>query len=269
MTALTFTSKCEIRNFLDGDEYKIVKLFNDVYGSLAGYVPRTVEYWRWCCLKRPDVTKSGIFLAFDEGTGDLEGYVVAGLSGNIWEFCCRPDREEVALTLLDRAVSYLESMSVSAANLNVPEDDDFLNKVCKKMDFAKVNVNKMFVGVLSFNKLVSLLIQDKTAPICKKFNEKICIIVKDAPFWIEKAVSVNIYNDEVDVSEDMLESPTISVQTDFKTLSSVLFGILSPWRAFLGFKMSIKPFWKVPTLMGFLNSISLDNSWFWPLADFG
>ena len=55
-----------IRNFVEGDEERIVKLFNEAYGNFSGYVPRTVEYWRWCCLKRPDVRKDGIFLLFNK-----------------------------------------------------------------------------------------------------------------------------------------------------------------------------------------------------------
>lgn len=71
-------NRYELRNFVEGDEEKIVKLFNDAYARFSGYVPRTVEYWRWCCLKRPDVRKDGIFLVFDKGAGNFEGYV--GLS---------------------------------------------------------------------------------------------------------------------------------------------------------------------------------------------
>lgn len=259
----------KLRNFVDGDEKQIIELFNDVYREYCGYVPRTVDYWRWCCLKRPDVHKDGIFLVFDEETGSLEGYAVVGLSGNIWEFCSKPNREDVALLLLDKAIDYLKERGVTSVNVNVPETNKALNEACRKMGFARVDLQKMFVGMLSFSKLFSILAQDKKDFLCERFNEEICIVIKDAPFWIEKAVSIGINGDEVKVSESLLESPTIFVRTDVKTLSSILFGVQNPWRAILSFKVYVKPFWKIPRLINFFNSIRLSDSWFWPLSDFG
>jgi len=258
-----------LRNFADGDEEEIVKLFNEVYGGFGGYVPRTVEYWRWCCLKRPDVRKDGIFLVFDKETGDLEGYAVVGLSGNVWELCSKPNREDVALTLLERATSYLEEMGVSSVNLNVPEGDEALNEACRKMGFARVDVHKMFVGVLSFKRLISMLLEDRMEVLSKRFKEKICIRVEDAPFWIEKSISISVNDRGVKVFEGPMDSPTFSVRTDMKTLLSILVGVLSLRRAFLSFRIRVKPFWKIPAAKLFLSSIRIKSPWYWPLGDFG
>jgi hypothetical protein len=257
-----------VRNFVDGDEKRIVELFNRVFGNFSGYVPRTVEYWRWCCLERPDVRRDGIFLLFDEESGNLEGYVVAGLSGNIWEFCCIPSLD-VALFLLDRAIRYLEDMGVSAVNVNVPEGCDVLNEACRKAGFARVDVHKMFVGVLSFSKLFSILIEDRKNFLCNRFEEKFCVMIRDAPFWVEKALSIDINREGVNVFEGSIDSPTVSVKTDVKTLSSVLFGVMNPVHAVLRFKMRVKPFWKTPRFVEFLDSVRLRDAWFWPLGDFG
>ncbi|MEM2440179.1 MAG: hypothetical protein QW493_03060 [Candidatus Bathyarchaeia archaeon] len=258
-----------IRNFTEGDEEGIVQLFNESYARFGGHVPRTVEYWRWCCLKRPDVRKEGIFLAFDKETGDLEGYVVAGLSGNLWELCVKPDRKEVALILLEKAVDYLEEMGVSAVNVNVPEDDEALNEACKEMGFARVDVHKLFVGALSFGKLISMLAcKVENAPLAN-LKETICIKIDDAPFWVEKAVSIRVEGGKMEVLEGLIESPTIHVKTDVKTFLAVLMGVLSPRRALLNLKMRIKPFWKIPALNRFLCLLQISDKWFWPLTDFG
>jgi len=258
-----------LRNFVDGDEEEIVRLFNEVYGGLGGYVPRTVEYWRWCCLKRPDVRDDGIFLVFDEETGELEGYAVVGLSGNVWEFCSRPDREDVASVLLEKIINYLDEMGVSSVNLNVPGNDEVLNNACIKMGFAKVNVHKMFVGVLSFRRLISTLLKDKAEFLSRRFKERICIRVEDAPFWIEKAIYISVNDGGVKVLEGPMESPTILVKTDVKTLLSVLVGVLSLRRALLSLRIRVKPFWKILAVKSFLSHIRIDCSWYWPLGDFG
>ena len=259
----------ELRNFMDEDEERIVELFNDVYGRFSGYVPRTVEYWRWCCLNRPDVKRNGIFLVFDRETGDLAGYVVVGLSGNIWELCVRSNCGDAALTLLDRAITYLEDAGVSAVNVNVPKSDETLNEACRKMGFAMVDVHKLFVGVLSFRKLISIFARSKVDVLTKKFNERICIIVKDPSLWIERAVSIKVDDRGIDVFEGMIESPTVSVKTDAKALLAVLVGALNPKQAFLSFRIRVKPFWKAITMESFLRSLRMDASWFWPLGDFG
>ena len=260
--------KYTVRNFVNGDEKRIVELFNRVFENFSGYVPRTVEYWRWCCLERLDVRRDGIFLIFNEENGALEGYAVVGLSGNIWEFCCVPSLD-VALLLLDEAIRYLEDMGVSAVNVNVPESCDVLNEACRKAGFARVDVHKMFVGVLSFSKLLSILIEDRKNFLCGKFKEKFCIMIRDAPFWIEKTLSVDINRDGVNVFEGSVDSPTAFVKTDVKTLSSILFGIMNPMHAVLRFKMGVKPFWKIPRFVEFLDSVRLRDAWFWPLGDFG
>lgn len=259
----------ELRNFVDGDEEKIVELFNDVYGRFSGYVPRTVEYWRWCCLKRPDVKKDGVFLVFDGRTGNLVGYAVVGLSGSIWELCVRPNCGDAALILLDRAVSYLADRGVSAVNVNVPRGDETLNEACGKMGFAKVDVHKLFVGVLSFRKLIFILARDKADVLIKNFNGKICIMVENSPSWVEKVVSIRVDNGGIDVFEGAIGSATVFVKTDARTLLSVLVGALSFKRAFLGFRIRVKPFWKALVVERFLRSLRMNASWFWPLGDFG
>ena len=258
-----------IRNFVEGDEERIVKLFNEAYGRLSGYVPRTVEYWRWCCLKRPDVRRDGIFLLFNKETGDLEGYAVVGLSGNIWELCTKPNREDAALILLEKAINYLEEIGVPAVNVNVPKGDRALNEACRKMGFARVDVHKLFLGVLSFKKLISMLASDKEKVLSKIFKERICLEIEDTPFWVEKTISVSIDGERIEVSEGSTDSPSILVKTDVKTLLAILTGVLSPWRAFLSLKLRVKPFWKIPVLNRFLCLLRMNDSWFWPLGDFG
>lgn len=258
-----------LRNFVSGDEERIVNFFNKIYERFSGYVPRTVEYWRWCCLKRPDVREDGIFLAFDKETGDLEGYAVAGLSGNVWEFCVKTESEDVAIALLGKVIDYLEKNGVSAVNVNVPEDDEVLNEVFKKMGFAKVKVHRLFMGVLSFTRLFSMLVSDKKEILSKSFNEKVCLKIVDAPFWVEEAVSISVNECEVDVFEGLIDSPSILVKTNMLTLLSVLLGVSSPWRAFLSFRMKVKPFWKMQVAKRLFYALRLRQSWFWPLGDFG
>ena len=50
------------REFITGDEEALARLFNSTHSKLAGFVPRTPDYWRWSCLTRPSVEKKGIVI---------------------------------------------------------------------------------------------------------------------------------------------------------------------------------------------------------------
>lgn len=100
--------KYKVRNFEDGDEIEFVRLFERVYADYGGFVLKTPEYWRWCCLERPDVKRDGIFVVVGEDE-KVVGYVVVRRSGNNWELCYDRgfDGEKIVSLLLDEATRYL------------------------------------------------------------------------------------------------------------------------------------------------------------------
>jgi hypothetical protein len=258
--------KYEIRNFHDGDEEKIITLFNETYRDFGGYVPRTVEYWRWTCLKRPDVEKEGIFLAFTKETGNLEGYTVVGMSGNIWELCYGKEKEQTTAILLERAVQYLGKFDVSSVKFSVPRDEIF-EKALAEQGFIETPSESMFVSVLSFKQFLSTLILPEKFTL--HLDEEITLKLKDAPFPVEDTVSVKISNDKIEIRDGFSQSTTLTMQADFMTLLSVLLGFSNPYHALFGLKLRIQPFWKIPAALRFLHSVRLSDSWFNPLSDYG
>jgi putative sterol carrier protein len=255
-----------LRRFRQGDEAELVKLFNAEYAGYGGFVPRTEEYWRWCCLKRPDVDENGIFLVTEGENGPLVGYAVVGSSGSIWEFCAGGDRKHVASILLREAVKYLDELGVSSVNVNVPHDK-VLNEAFAEVGFTEVPAERMFVSTLSLRELFSVLTAD--AKFAEQLDEEMFIELDGAPFGVDKTVSVNIHDGKVAVKDDSSESPSVSVRMDFKTLLSVLFAGLNPYHAFFSGKVRVKPFWKTGRFLEFLSSVRVNSSWFFPLSDFG
>lgn len=257
----------EIRNYQDGDEAETVRLFNETYRKYGGFVPRTVDYWRWCCLERPDVDRKGIFLVFNKRTASLEGYAVVGASGNVWEFCSRDDKEQVASMLLQQTISYLEKAGTSSVFMNAPDDDQVLSKVCSELGFSKTKAEKMFVSSLSLKHLISAMIANKKEELGKRFEEGIAIELSETPFPVENHVSIRIHDGNIEVGED--SPPTIAIRTDFMTLLSILFGLSNPYRALFTLRMKIKPSWKAYTALKFLYSMRINDSWFYPMGDYG
>jgi hypothetical protein len=253
-----------VRCFRKGDENEIVRLFNEVYRDYAGFVPRTAEYWRWCCLKRPDVREEGIFLVCDEDDSEICGYAVAGLTGNVWEFCVDDDRETVGSILLRQAVRYLDAASVSSISVNVP-NDPALRKLLEREDFSRIPPSTMFFSALSPRELFSALIEHKL----QEFADEIAFELSDAPHGVEQVFSVVARNGKVTVVDGSSPTPNVRVRLKFMTLMSILSGFSGVYGHVLKGNIRVRPFWKIHSVSRLLGVARLNDPWFWPLSDFG
>jgi len=80
-----------IRAYRSGDESCIVELSNRCLAPYAGWMPRTVDYWRWSTLARPGVEATDILLL--EKEGKIVGYTaMLGREGSVLDFCVDPDQ---------------------------------------------------------------------------------------------------------------------------------------------------------------------------------
>jgi hypothetical protein len=258
-----------VRTFRDGDEEAVVRLFNEVYSGHGGFVPRTVEYWRWCCLKRPDVDLRGVFVVSDGQSGAPVGYAVVGTSGNIWELCAAgDDTRQVASLLLDQCVKYLGDLGVSSVNVNVPSDA-YLDAAFVKSGFARVPAERMFLSTLNPSELFSALVADRKEQLVGRLNEDIAFRLKEVPFGVEDDFSVSLHGDKLAVTRGSQGSPEVVVTVDFRGLLSVLFSGVNPYRLLLAGRLRVKPFWKARAVLRFLSLVRVGGSWFFPMSDFG
>lgn len=262
-------TRYNIRTFQDGDEEGIVRLFEECFGGYGGYVLRTSEYWRWCCLERPDVEREGVFVVVRSFDEKVVGYAVVGKSGNVWELGYdRQDSEgEVVQLLLEAAVGYLAGLGASLVNVQVPLEDDFVREICGELGFAESRPPDVFLSVLDYRRLLLLLALERKKEL-EALDEDVEILLKDAPPWMMGKFGVSIRKGAVEALEEGKES-TISVETDVFTLSSLLFGQASPFWSWVNRKVRVKPFWKIQSFVKLLSALSLKKRWFIPLSDYG
>ena len=256
-----------VRCYEDGDEIQLVQLFNEAYRVYGGFVPRTPEYWRWCCLDRPDVEKEGIKIVVCREK--IVGYAVVGRLGNIWEFCFdyAHDGERVVSLILKEAIEYLENFGAESVTLNFPFEDVIFKEVCQKFGFVEVPSERMYLGVLDFERFLQPLVSAKKEKL-KEFNDEVYITFRDAPFWIEPHVSLKIENRDTQIEEGN-ERDKVLIETDVETFVSILFGTVKPLWAWLRFRLKIRPLRKVRGTLKLLSSLSLNDPWFFPYSDFG
>jgi hypothetical protein len=242
----------------------MVELFNRVYRAYGGFVPRTVDYWRWCCLERPDVKEDGVFLVFRGGR--LCGYLVAGSSGNVWEFCVDEDDKEVAKVLLDQALKYMESVGASSVNVNVPRDAGIVENL-REAGFGELPAERMFVSALNPAALVRALVSPSQGRIVGEDYE-LSFKLREVPYGVDAAFSVKADEGKVEVSGGLPSVPSVVVELGFMDLLSILFEGASPRKLFLARRIKVSPFWKFSVVLGFLSAVRLKGSWYFPLSDY-
>jgi putative sterol carrier protein len=247
---------------------KLGRLFNKAHDWYVGFVPRTEDYWRWCCLNRPDVSREGIIIVEEKTNREIIGYTVVGKSGNVWELCVDPnvDRKYVVSVLLENAVSYLRKVNADQMVLNVPSDDLVMQLACGKMDFFELPPDQMFVGITDFEALVGALAENVRDRL-GNFRETVTFRLLNARSWINPVFSVRI-DGEVQVFENAVPSG-FSIEVDSDVLAAILLGNTNPFTAVLRGKLKVNPFWKFRKAMSLLNALQIHNSWFYSLADYG
>jgi hypothetical protein len=217
-------------------------------------------------LKRPDVERDGVFLVSDGQK--LRGYLVAGSSGNIWEFCVSNDDEEVARTLLCEALKYLEKFAISSVNVNVPLDSGLVESL-REVGFSAISAERMFVTTLSPEAIVQVLASSRKERLASRFDDEFGFRLRDVPYGVRKEFSVEIRSGALKVSEGFSSKPSVVVELGFMDLLSILFEGSSAWRLFLARKISVRPFRKLGAALSFLSAIRLRGLWFFPLSDYG
>jgi hypothetical protein len=264
------TEEYLVRTFVEGDEEAIVQLFEKANMNYGGYTQKTPEYWRWCCRNRPDVEQEGVLLAFEQKSKELVGYVVAGKSGTLWELSYDPEKDgvEIVSLLLDKVMNYLAIAEAPSIGFTAPQKDTIIKQVCEERGFTCNEAPKMFLGVLNINGLISLLANNKVNELTTRFDEAISVKIENAPSWINDTLFLQITRNGIVVENEPRE-PTIQLQTDYLTLSSLLVGNITSFDAFIHSKLKIKPLSKILTALKLLSHLNIGAEWSFQLSEYG
>jgi len=257
-----------IRTYRQGDETELTALFNDVYRDYAGFVPRTVEYWKWSILLRPDLSREGIAVVVN--ADQVVGYATVEKSGNVLEFCYDPnhDGKTVVSMLLHWCIDYVKSQGGSSVSLNVPAQDDLLRQVCRESGFTEKPYHSLFLRVFDFPQLLRRIV-DQKGELKEHFDETILIILRKGPSWCSNHVVIRVQGGKMSVSTEKIGRPTIRIDSDISTFSSCIFGSTGIFRAIVKGQLKVNPFWKIPRAVKLFSSLQLKDPWYVPGADYG
>jgi hypothetical protein len=251
--------------FSSDDEPEIVDLFNRRYERFAGFVPRTVEYWRWCCLYRPDVKTRGILTVRKKNR--LVGYIVIGNSGNIWDLCCASGSDEkiVISTLLSAATDYAKSESIDGLVLNAYVHDKIVHQVCQELDFSQAPSETLFLSVLNLPELISSVLKEQKQNF--KETEVFWFKLKNCPPWCVNSFGVKLCSNQVLVSTNDDGFPKTTITVEMTTLVSLMFGNKNLAKMILLGRVRFGGFWKILKVVRFLRLLKSNSPWFTPRTD--
>ena len=261
------TGEYSSRTYEQGDETSLVLLFNAQNANLAGFVPRTVEYWRWCCLKRPDVEEKGILIL--EKQNKIVGYVVVGKSGNIWELCYDSSNiaKVVVSKLLSWAENYAKSVGSSSVVFNAYDKDPVVREVCQDMDFVESPSEAMFLSILDLPQLIREVLQAKNQIL--DINEVFWFNLKNCPPWCLPSFGVKLEKNQVTILEKPVPVQRTTIEAEMSTVVALIFGTESLLKDVMASKLRFHPFWKISKVKKLFNLLQIRTPWFMPRADIG
>ena len=246
-----------VRQFRDGDEEEISRVFGRCYSRYSGYIPRDPHFWSWFNRDRPGL--SGILVA------EVEGRVVGSLTyvrGEVIDPCYDPEYNggEIITALLGAAEELGRSKGISTITINVPENDFQMRSACEAAGMRPREVDKAYVISLFDIREVIRLILEKSKPRPGKYGMRILRSREEECFVIDVSDgSVTIKNG--------WDAP-ILISTDEGTLNEIVFnGRIGPLDLIFR-RITVSPPWKILQGAWFLRSLILDVEWFSPRGAF-
>ena len=257
-----------LRTYRKGDEKDFVLLFNEVYERFAGFVPRTIKYWRWCIQSRPNISDESIVVV--SSAEKIVGYAAVEKLGSILEFCYDPnhDGKKIVLMLLSWCIDFVKRQDGSSLSLNVPAQDILVRQVCRELGFTEEPFSALFLRVFDFPQLLDGIVA-QIREFEEDFDETVLINIAKAPSWCDNHVVIRVQKGKMSVSSGEIKRPTIIIDSDISTISSCIFSSKRIYRAILKGNLKVRPLWKIPRAVKIFSFIQLKDPWYVPEADYG
>jgi len=259
----------QIRTYKDGDEEDFARLFNNAYENYAGFVPRTSEFWTWCCKRRPGVRKEGIFIV--EVNKIMVGYAVVSENGEVLEFCydSKYAGNGIVSALLSTVENYIKSVGASSITLQVPNDDPIIRNACLKLGYAESSPSyALQLSIIDFQKLLREILHSKIEKM-ETLNSKVLLKVKQSSTMDFEYITLDTHHNNLIFETRMSENPDIIIEADKQTFAQCIFGNMTLLKGILTSRIKIHPFWKILKAQNLLSLLKLDSQWYIPIADYG
>jgi len=251
----------KIRTYREGDEAELTNLFNEYFKHFI-HTSKTVDFWRWCYLKRPDVSPEGIFIA--ERANRIIGYAVVGIPkggmhlARLYDYCFLEGDKATALELIGHCISFARKNKALGIIFVPCKQDEIALELCRKFGFIS-RPNKYYVLAHLINdfkfyeKIFDVLnSQTEKLPSCRKILEDLNsnLVIRLRPFQKTlnsyRSFTIQIQSGKFNLTSGETETFDAIVECDTTTFVKLLFGTIRLTKALIMRRIRISPLWKLP-----------------------
>lgn len=250
----------EIRPYREGDEERLLGLFEDLYTPFFGWRRKAAA--RWQALRREVREKDPAFLFVAEDQEGIQGW--AGYFrqwiGLVSELHVRPSerRGAIARSLLIRLENHLLGRGIDA-RIWAPPRDAFSAQFLADEGYAFRESRVFMVSILDLPGLFDAL--------CPLLSRRLA----GAPSWrgvvrVKTPLQEGFLRIGEGVSAEERGRPDAEVLAPQEVLVRMLAGVLTPWEAYLEGLLSVRP-GMTPEMRSFLTALFPETPWFHPADD--
>jgi hypothetical protein len=263
-----------LRAYRPGDEDPIVELSNRCLAPYAGWVPRTVDYWRWSTLLRPGVDPTDILLL--ETGGKLVGYTALGCDGDVLDFCVDPDQPARGRrALIEQLIGALEDHArlrrCDFLTFSEPASDRLVDEALRASGYV-VEQNQFFsLGVLNPQYLLQEILLARQSRLAALRNTRFVFELTPGryPFLLNTRLLVQLHPSvEVRDVSDAAECPgECVIRMDLCALTELIFSAVTVASLRQQSQLEIRPAASVADAHKLLDAIAVRARWHVPRSD--
>jgi ribosomal protein S18 acetylase RimI-like enzyme len=263
-----------IREYGPGDETAIVELSNRSFAPYAGWVPRTVEYWRWAVLARPGVDARNLLVL--EADDKIQGYAALSEDGRVLDFLVDPDqrprrRAAIAKKLVCELEERARARHFDTLTFSLPESDRAVDEALRETGYVAERGNFFSLGILNPQVLLQQLLMAREAQLralhLRTFVFELTpgqyplLLASRLLVQLDPAVRVDDISATTDCPGDCV------IRIDLCTLSELVFCRASVNALLEHSELQIIPASTITEARALLNALIVDADWHIPRSD--
>jgi hypothetical protein len=264
----------QVRTYRPGDESLIIELSNRCLAPYAGWVPRTLENWRWSILRRPGIRTTDLLIL--ESEGKLGAYAVLSQDGTVLDFAVDPDqRPKTRRSHIKEMVDALEqcarSRDCDALMFSLPASDHAVDEALREAGYVVERSDYFSIGILNPQVLLQQLLTARRSRLRSLRLNTLTFELTPGqyPFLLMRRLWVRLHPGvQVDDVSDAAEYPRdCVVRIDLSSLTELIFCRVSVEALLAGAQLEIESDSSADEAREVLHALVIDADWHLPPYD--
>jgi hypothetical protein len=264
----------QVRTYRPGDEDLIIELSNRSLAAYAGWVPRTLENWRWSIFTRPGIRTTDLLVL--ESEGKLGAYAVLRQDGSVLDFAVDPDqRPRTRRSYIKEMVHALEecarSRDCDSLMFSLPGSDQVVDEALRAAGYVVERSDYYSVGILNPQVLLQQLLDARRSRLRSlRLNALTFELTRGQyPFLLMSRLRVQLRPSvQVDDASDAAEYPRdCVVRIDLSSLTELIFCRVSVDALLAQSQLEIESESNAAEAREVLQALVIDADWHLPPYD--